>query len=219
VRTFVRLSFTPFSLLSGDELLQLFKSAGLPVSSHDENDSSGECSSDDGSMGSSQIELQHSDVHLSAADETKLKFIIDARNRSNVGNERPEISRENLRALSWRNGKSVSDVIQVRERIICAIEKVAQNAIKTGLIDEWFVDADVKSVSAGVNGPIMEALATIGSFTDMEALDILRRGVKLMGHLRHTDAGSLRAPRKKAQDSYRSYNDLMKANQKLLASL
>jgi len=84
------------------------------------------------------------------------------------------------------------EVDEERERRITQIERTAAELRQSGAAEAWFegADANVRTVAAEVNGPLLELLAQGCGHNDLESVQLFRLGAPLVGVLPCTGNGS-----------------------------
>ena len=87
--------------------------------------------------------------------------------------------------------RSLSKVDDTRELLISQIEKAALEFVVSGETEKWFdgADAKVKEVAHGVNGPLLSMLAKACGYSDLDAVELFRRGGPLVGELHRSGNG------------------------------
>ena len=119
-------------------------------------------------------------------DVTKVRFVRAAVTSTEAVFEKQIVlDKDILEAIEWAAGKSVQEVRDAREAVVCAVERLAAKLVKSGQVDRWFGDADagVRSVSKSVNGPLFELLAQRAAYEDSGCIDLFREGGVLVGEL------------------------------------
>ena len=88
-----------------------------------------------------------------------------------------------MAAVERSSKYSVEDLIKKREQTITELESRAHELWQTGAVQEWLSSADdvAGSISARVNGPLLEELARRTQFRDPAAVDLLRFGGTVVG--------------------------------------
>ena len=134
------------------------------------NGSAQSCSS------SGREERTETTVPTSAATEEsrKLKFMADALSSPWPAQEAFFIEPDLQEALDWVAARSPDEVMRAREEIICAIEARAAHLRASGAVEAWMSEADdiLRGVAAGVNGPLLEELASITDYHDAGSIGI-----------------------------------------------
>ena len=94
--------------------------------------SDGECSQDE----------RDNDNRLSADEETKLQFVINARESGAMGTDSPKLSIDNEEALKWRASRTQEQARFEREQTVRNIEALGATFRANGAVEEWFSHSD-----------------------------------------------------------------------------
>ena len=88
-------------------------------------------------------------------------------------------------ALEWMAAHTVHEVREHRERMISWVEKEANRFKTTGACTDWLAqcNADVKKVSANVNGPLWVLLLDVCKHSDAKCPELFRHGPVVYQHL------------------------------------
>ena len=123
-------------------------------------------------------------------------------------------------ALQWQGQRTAQQVIEEREAFTCALERAGAAMWASGVAGDWYAQADpcVQRVSEGVNGLLLQHLATITRFGDSECVQFFRKGAPFVGELPACGIGppvAAQASRPVAELRHRCYDN----NVALLSSL
>ena len=147
----------------------------------------------------------HSAMEDDGKDAQKLAFTLAALRRSDDDDDDPFLSSvvvpaDVVAAIEWQSVRSATEIIRDREKIISEIEacgaqfwKVAYcvhcschcllclcciSCEQDGSVAKWFEGCDpvIAKVSATVNGPLMEKLASAASHKDIGCIEFFRKG-------------------------------------------
>ena len=119
-------------------------------------------------------------------DVAKVRFVRAAVTSTEAVFEKQLVlDKDIVEAAEWGASKSVQEVHDARESVVCAIERLAAKLVKSSQTDRWFGDADagVRSVSSSVNGPLFELLAKRVAYDDVGCIELFRLGGVLVGEL------------------------------------
>lgn len=122
----------------------------------------------------------------------KLRFALEAvRSDEAVFDPEVKLRCELEDVQKWLAARSAKEVRAERMRVIEKIERMATLLSERGDAHAWFekADAELRGVAAGVNGPLLVALAELAGFCDVECIDLLRRGGPLVDKVKTSGQG------------------------------
>ena len=124
-------------------------------------------------------------------DVKKLKFTLEAIAAADPFQQEVSLHRDVEHALEWQAQRTPQQVMQEREETITSLERAGDMMWREGICDFWLKDADegVRSVSATVNGIILEDLCRAVSYEDSACVELFRSGGDLYGQLPVTSIG------------------------------
>ena len=95
-------------------------------------------------------------------------------------------------AAVWVAETPHAEVIRWREAAVTSLEKRAAILKEMGTCDAWFSRAhvDVKQVSQQFNGPLAEWVAVQAKYVDPEAVQMFRKGARVIGRLACSGVGT-----------------------------
>jgi hypothetical protein len=167
------------------------------------------CAAEDEDKESSCCEDDEDYSYKEETDDTSKIAYVAAAVKADVDFEgRRPLDVDLLAALEWARGKSTQEVIDEREDTMQAIEQLAELIKSEGLDSRWLAassasrwccvwclpvdardrkskmaDSAVAHISRGVNGPLLEALATKAGYHDMQVVELFRTGAPIVGTL------------------------------------
>ena len=90
-----------------------------------------------------------------------------------------------IASLDWSRARSVQEAMDEREAIMARIERQAATLRRQGACRHWLKEVDdiVWTVSIGVHGPLLAALAKEAVYHDAACVDLFKSGGPLVGPL------------------------------------
>jgi hypothetical protein len=125
-----------------------------------------------------------------------------------------------IQALEWSQSLTKEQVMARREEAVRRVEQRAEWLVQTGKAKKWLRSADkrIRKVSRGVNGPLLEELATLTGFGDASCVQAFREGAPILGPLPAADS-AVEHQYPAAESTEMLAKTCLERNKALLASL
>ena len=158
--------------------------------------------------------------HVTKSDEKMIQFVIDAFNEKGCFSDTISLPAEVEECFDWMRQRSALEAMQQRELVTQAIERDASRFLESGVVDDWFGNADIeiRRICKDVNGPLLELLLKISDHSDVKCADLFRYGAPLVGKL--PTSGNGRPENMKHHESLESlYTTAAQGNERVLKKM